>query len=236
MRVLLVLVCTVFSFLLQAAPADSTLSRLYDTQEVVPVQPDSSLFQKFRSDSQYDYYSHRVKDERSIWNYLVEKFFRWLTENMNMDVKQEQVNHTLLIIGIVLVIGFLILLYIYRPSIFFRDKKRKHDYRLEEETIYGLDFEQLIDAALRDKAYNHAIRWKYLQTLKYLQDKELIDWNPTKTINEYVYEMKNAGLRTLFKDMSTYFLYFHYGNFEATEVHYLDTFRLSDEIKKTTGE
>ena len=231
-------------FLLQAnalpgisAPSvDSPQPFSYNTDEVDLVQPDPVLFKKFKKDSDYDYYSteKEIESRRSWMEWLLSKLFDWLSERSpERVVSERETDATFLIIGIILLIVLTTLLFIYRPTLFFSNKKRSLDYRVEEDNIYGWDFDKLIAQALQNKEYNHAIRWKYLQMLKLLDDKEFIAWNPNKTVNEYCYELKSPTLRSLFKDLSLIFLHFRYGNFDAHEEHYDETSSLFDKIKNT---
>ncbi len=217
-----------------SSPADS-LSFTDNNQAINIVQPDSVLFKEFKDDPQYDYYTHSIKDKRTFWDYILEAISRWLSKNMQIEPEQKSIDNTFLIIGIILIIGLLVLLYIYRPSLFYKNSKRKQDYLVEEDNIYGTNFDKLIAEALSSEEYNQALRWKYLQTLRILQDRELIDWKPNKTVNEYAYELKNLAVRNLFREMSLFFLYFHYGNFKADATHFREVSRLSDEIVKMTG-
>ncbi len=207
-------------------------SRL-DSSHISAVSPDEATLSSFKNDPDYNYYEHQIKDERSIWDYIMESIRRWLSDNTEeVDIEDKTVDNVVMVVGILLLIGLLFLLYRKKPSLFYRNKKVKPDYKVEEENIYGIDFDQLIAAALKEKAYTHAIRWKYLQTLKWMEDRELIKWNPNKTVIEYCYELKNPDLRNQFRTFSTFFLYFRYGNFESEEVHFNEMKMMSDEIKK----
>ncbi len=214
--------------LLKVEPADTAL---YEKEKITPVQLDQSQLEEFRSDKDFDYYSHIVKDDRSWLDLLKLAIIRWLFEHLNMNVSVKQVGYGLYIIGGIVVAFFIFILFKYRPSFFSFNKRLKHQIKEEDETIYGIDFEKLINQALNAKDYFSAIRWKYLQTLRWMEEKEQIVWNPNKTVNEYVYEMKDSELKYLFKDISYLFLYFRYGNFEATEEHFHESKEISNKIK-----
>lgn len=216
--------------ILRGKQADS-LSYLYEKEEIIPLQLNQEQLKKFQNDKNYDYYFHIVKDERSLLDMLRAAILRWFIEKMNINVTRKQVDYGLLTIGVILVAGFIFLLFRYRPSFFFMNKKIKLQQTEEEETIYGIDFEKLIKQALDVGDYVSAIRWKYLQTLKWMEEKGQITWNPNKTVNEYVYEMKDSDLKYLFKDISYLFLHFRYGNFEATEQHFSESKTISGKIR-----
>ena len=206
----------------------------YCTEPVEVVVPDKKVYEGFKNDPDYDYDRENpvAPLKESFIERLLNKFFEWFFKNASSTSIKTVSGLTYLVIGVVLVMGLFLIFYIYRPSLFFRNKSNRIDYRVEDDNIYGWDFEKLIADALRDKEYNHAIRWKYLQTLKGMEERELIVWNPNKTVIEYTYEIKNSSVRDVFKDLSWLFLYFRYGNFQASESHYEETERLATEIAK----
>lgn len=109
---------------------------------------------------------------------------------------------------------------------------KKLAYHVEEDTIYGIDFEKEISAAMLRNEYREAVRLLYLQTLKQLSDAEKIDWQPYKTPTEYTYELKANALRTPFRELTNRFLRVRYGNFEATEALFHEMQTLQREIMK----
>ena len=114
------------------------------------------------------------------------------------------------------VLGWLI--YKYRPGLFGGKKEKALDYELEEDTIYGIDFDEALREAIARKDYREAVRLKYLQTLKQLTENECIDWQLHKTPTQYTYEFANED----FLRMTRHFLRIRYGNFDATPEIYED--------------
>ena len=135
--------------------------------------------------------------------------------------------------GLFILIVLLLIWFLYkkRPELFMRSGK-KLAYHVEEDTIYGIDFEKEISAAMLHNEYREAVRLLYLQTLKQLSDAEKIDWQPYKTPTEYTYELKANALRTPFRELTNRFLRVRYGNFEATEVLFHEMQTLQREIMK----
>ncbi|RRD57666.1 DUF4129 domain-containing protein [Tannerella forsythia] len=124
-----------------------------------------------------------------------------------------------ILIGLIVLIIALVVYFIWKkhPSLFTREKKMPGlPYDVEEENIYGVDFEKELSAALASNDFRSAIRIMYLQTLRFLADKEWIDWRIFKTPTEYIYELKPALLRPAFRDFTNRFLQVRYGNYQAT--------------------
>ena len=105
------------------------------------------------------------------------------------------------------------------------------DYDVEEDTIYGVNFEADIKQALQASDYRQAVRLRYLQTLKYLEDEGKIDWQPSKTPSQYVRQVNMPAFTTL----SRHFINVRYGNYEVTAELYEQVKALQDEIMKGGG-
>lgn len=67
------------------------------------------------------------------------------------------------------------------------------------EDIHDIDFNAQIEQALKNKSYTQAIRWSYLLNLKIMDDKNIIQWEPKKTNQDYYYEVESKQIRKDFK-------------------------------------
>lgn len=88
------------------------------------------------------------------------------------------------------------------------------------EDIHRMDFEALIASAQQQKEYRLAVRLTFLQALKKLSDHHQVDWRPGKTNKDYVNELTDERLRAGFNELSFYFEYAWYGEFDITEPLY----------------
>lgn len=85
-----------------------------------------------------------------------------------------------------------------------------------EENIHEMDFEQLIAEATQQRDYRKGVRLIFLYALKVLADGHLIRWEPGKTNHEYVAELQRRDLKKGLDDLSYYFDYAWYGNFQVS--------------------
>lgn len=96
----------------------------------------------------------------------------------------------------------------------------------EEDTIYGIEFEDNIEEMERQKNYLQCIRLKYLQLLRNLHDKKRIAWMISKTPTQYLYEVNMAE----FERITNIFMMIRYGNYPATAELYSEACSLYDVI------
>lgn len=86
------------------------------------------------------------------------------------------------------------------------------------EDIMQMDFKQLIQETKNKEDYRLSVRYYYLWLLKELSEREIINWHWDKTNSDYLYEIKNAGLKKDFEYLSYVYDYSWYGEFPIDEV------------------
>ena len=178
------------------------------------LQLDSELLTALQSDSQYDYDRELVGGDESLLEWLRRVIIEWLEDNLEIVLDNDVANYILIGLGVVVVLFLAWLYWRVRPRLFMRgEKKEALDYDVQEDTIYGVNFEVNIAKALREKDYRQAVRLVYLQTLLHLQNAGRIDWQPSKTPIQYMRHVNNLAFTT----MSHHFIRVRYGNFEATK-------------------
>lgn len=173
----------------------------------------------------YDYNRELVAQQESLWDWLVQKFLRWVDSFFDDSLSVGVRNAVLMFLGVV-VIGLIAwFLYRYRPELFMRNRKAAAEEEELPDNIYGIDFNAEISRALSQENYRQAVRYVYLKTLRRLSDTGRIDWQPSKTPTQYVREFPSEAFRLL----TQHFLRVRYGNFEATRGLYDEVLRLSQE-------
>ena len=182
-----------------------------DTISPEVVSFDRKVYEELKNDKKFNYYEVKVED--NWWIRLRRQIASWLNRNLNVELTMKQVSiiaYSFLALIVILVIVFL---YIYRPALFYRNKKRyAPGYMVGDEQIEGKDFDSLAKNALEREEYNDAIRWTYLKVLQTLNGNGFISFDPNKTVNEYVYEITKTELIPGFRTLTNQFIYFRYGN------------------------
>ncbi|WP_321438449.1 DUF4129 domain-containing protein [uncultured Bacteroides sp.] len=192
---------------------------------------DAARIAHYQADNQFDYNSQAVHRNVNIFDLINLWFTKLLSHLFNNEFAEkysEVILISLLIIFILLLVFFV---YKKRPELFYKEKK-VWNYKVDEETIYGVDFSNEIGNAVNREDYQLAIRLVYLQTLKHLSDSKCIDWQTYKTPTDYLYEMKRNEVVEDFRHLTNRFLMVRYGNFEANEATYEAVKSLQQEIWK----
>lgn len=178
------------------------------------LQLNTEVLTALQSDPQYDYDRELVGGGENLLEWLRRVIIEWLEDNLNMVVEEEVVNYVLIGIGVLVVLFLAYLYWRFRPKLFVRGgNEEEMAYDVQEDTIYGVDFKADIAKAMGSGDYRQAVRLVYLQTLLYLQNASLIDWQPSKTPVQYMRQVNNPAFTT----MSQHFMRVRYGNFEASK-------------------
>ena len=193
------------------------------------LQIDTLQLASFQNDPQYDYDRELMGGSQNLLEWLASVVNEWISETFDIVMDDEFTTYLLIIVG-VLVVALIAWFWWYkRPKLFMRGEKDDGlDYDVEEDTIYGVNFEVGIRHALEAHDYRQAVRLVYLQTLKYLEDEGKIEWRASKTPSQYVRQMNMPA----FTNLSRHFINVRYGNFEATPELFEQMKALQDEITK----
>ena len=189
---------------------------------------DTTKIAVWQSAPSYAYNKELMSQDINIYQWLMGKFQKLLSHLFGPHTAEYS---GYIILGIAILLIALVVWYLYkrRPELFMRNKKNKPlDYDIIEDTIYGVDFENGIRCAVSGGNYKEATRLIYLQTLKYLSDKGLIDWQTYKTPTQYLYELKTPA----FRELTNHFLRVRYGNFKASSDLFERMQSLQTEIEK----
>ena len=193
------------------------------------LQIDTLQLSAFQHDPQFDYDRELMGGSQSLMEWITEVIGEWISDTFDVVVSSDFVTYLLVMLGF-LVIGIFAWFWWYkRPRMFMKGEKDDAlDYDVEEDTIYGVNFETAITHALEAQDYRQAVRLVYLQTLKYLEDEGKIEWQLSRTPSQYVRQVNTPP----FTALSRHFINVRYGNFIATLDLYEQMKALQDDITK----
>lgn len=197
---------------------------IYDSETTLyPVDLDPDKINSYKEDSAFNYLTEVTND--SWWT----RFKRWvgmryrqLLEYLFQDYQANSILAFFLrilpyiIIG--LVIGFIIWLFIrLNPgqSILGTPEGGQVYSNEEENLIKSTDISGFIEKAINDGNYRLAVRYYYLQLLKQLNEKGIIDYEYQKTNSEYLSQINEDAVRQPVKRLMRIYDYIWYGSFEV---------------------
>ena len=194
-------------------------------QGVVPVEIrnyDTDRIKELRESNDFDYVETPTETPSLItrvWNFIrniINSIFRAASGTTAGRFITYLVGFILLLVAVIKLLG------INTRNVFYGTSgKGKVDFEFLEENIHSLDFEKLLAEALSKDDFRLAIRLTYLKTLKRLSDGLVVEWEAGKTNYDYLYEIKDSERKSLFRDLSYYFDYAWYGDFEVDEPIYV---------------
>jgi len=220
-----------FGFTTSLKGQDTLIHAKKEILSCEPLSYNSETYTKFKKQKFYDYYTIKIKS-KSIIEILHEKLNDWLFQIFKTTMERKEFDRLLWIIGILIVIIFGLIIYIKKPGIFYLNKKSTLTYSIEEENIEIQDLDYYTENSIKEKRFSDAIRWQYLKTLKILHERDYISYDAHKTVNEYVYEIKDLNLRKHFRNLSGEFIYYRYGKGKA-DIENFSKFRIAAETIQT---
>lgn len=226
-------------FCLNIAAQDSIPFQKIDTLKIVTkfkesdILIDSSAVDKrsFLPDLKQKYsddefiYEQKLKEKNS-WTRFIEWLSYWLGKIFSIGSDSASMSAIEIIVKILAIAIIVFVIYLIVKAVMndegrwvfgkSSDKKIIH-YDEIERNLQIVDFEKLINEALKSGERRLAIRYYYLWLLKKMASKEIIEWDVEKTNSDYIYEIKNTKLKEEFTYLSYLYNYIWYGEFDFDE-------------------
>lgn len=189
---------------------------VYDSSKIEQRNFSSSSLNVYKNDRDFQYEKETI--QRETW---WDRFWDWFWNKYEDIMSTERGRTTMRIIYWILGIAALAFFALKvskmnRLNLFSASPQSKTPYTIEEENIHAISFDEAIQNALHEGNYRLAIRLLYLQNLKMLTDKNLIEWQLNKTNKDYLREMI-PSLQQAFKHITDVFEYAWYGHFTVTK-------------------
>ncbi|MHA6280716.1 DUF4129 domain-containing protein [Salinimicrobium sp. CAU 1759] len=197
-------------------------------EELVPLDFSEETIERFKEDPDYDYSEAIAEDHwwtrfkryiRLQW----QRFLDW----MFGDYEAPLLLAILLDILPYLLLGLLLafILYLFgkiNPGnhIFGTPDGGEVHFTEEEKIIKTRNIRSLIERAVASENYRLAVRYHFLYLLQQLSREEIVVYDPAKTDEEYVLEIKDKELQGIFRKLSRIYDYVWYGDFTPNVTDY----------------
>ena len=179
---------------------------------------DSTKMEAYRRDIDFQYDRDRGPT-KSLWQQFVDWFWRTIEELLSTKSGQATYKTILIVLSVaILTYVILRLTGMTRMGMFTRaDGDLGLDYTVGQEDIHTLNFDEAIARAESARNFRLGIRLLYLQTLKKLSERQLIQWQLNKTNTVYAQELAQSGHGAPFRELTRDFEYTWYGERHVAE-------------------
>lgn len=179
--------------------------------------PDTALIKSYREDASFDY----VKEagNQGWW----ERFVQWLGDFFSWgDLSFDDRGVIVIVLkalAILLAVFFIYKLIRAGYTLPFGHKEKRFagDVPDVPECVDEISYPLLLERALAEKNYPQAVRVHYLYVLYLLNARGIICQSRDKTNVAYIYEIKDKEMKVVFCELSRFFDYVYYGEFEVDE-------------------
>lgn len=196
-----------------------------DTKDIIPRK--FGDLNKLYSDEDFIY--ERSKENSGWWT----RFKHWLSDFIrdifSITTEGQASNITDITINIAGVIIFLLVIYFIFKAVMNEEGKwifgKSSDKNVIpvsdiEKNIHVTDFSKLIEEAEAENNYRLSVRYYYLWLLKFLTDKDIIEYDVEKTNSDYFNEIVAAEVKKQFAYTSYLYNYIWYGEFDVNQTQY----------------
>ncbi|WP_187695248.1 DUF4129 domain-containing protein [Chryseobacterium sp.] len=193
--------------------------------QVYPKKFAQNYRQQYRG-ADFDYSG--VKPRESIWQKFlkkVEEIIDFLFDELNPGKAMGITGIIIRVLAILLIsflIYFLLRFLVSRYGTFSAKKNNKVIINGTEvhENIHEINFAETILAYEQQGDFRSAVRYRFLNVLKNLTDRNVILWTPEKTNRDYLSEITQPDLKQQFSDLVYIYDNVWYGEFSIDEASY----------------
>ncbi|OGU68846.1 MAG: hypothetical protein A2W30_00930 [Ignavibacteria bacterium RBG_16_36_9] len=176
------------------------------------------ILEKYKNDPEFDY--DGGPKEAEDW---ISKIKNWINQQLAIlrsskaySTLLDYLYYGLMIAALILIVRGLIKA--DRRGLLF-GKINSNEIKIieSEEDISQINFDELISIAIESKQYKLAVRYLFLNSLKLLSEKGLIELKNNKTNYQYLSEIKNNQIADVFRNTTSSFEWIWYGDFPVDE-------------------
>ncbi|MDR6785881.1 hypothetical protein ABIE26_004650 [Pedobacter africanus] len=222
---LLILLCTSAVCFPAAAPALAAGKSVLiknDSTKLELRNFNQQKIQQYKTEKEF-LYEEAERIDLSYWD----RFWKWFWSLFDGVVSNEYSGGILKYLVMLLAAGLIVFIVVKFSGLdlkIFAGKAKAVDvpYSESPDNIHEINFNEEIDKAVAAANYRLAVRLFYLKSLKLLNDKALIDWQPEKTNQTYISELTDPDKKTSFTALTTQFEYIWYGEFFIDREHFIE--------------
>jgi hypothetical protein len=175
-----------------------------DTSHIKPRSFSADRINAYKADKTFQYVEE-TQGPKSDWT----RFWDWIMEKLRhlLGIGTSGIGYFKIVIAVGILLIFVFIMWrLNRGALLARrNTEGAMAYKVGQEDIQGIGFDQEIQKAIQSKNFRMAVRLLYLQALKNLADRGLIVWRANKTNAAYLNEIIDQGQRQSFADLTHQF-------------------------------
>lgn len=189
----------------------------------VPLKFDKEKIASYKTNPDFDY-TEKIQQE-SWWtnfkNWVAlqwSRLLRWIFGDLDASPLLAFFLKLLPYILLALLLGLLLYLFSkMSPAWYFRSSHDTPKIILDEDEkiIRKRDIKQLIESAISRGNYRLAVRYHFLYILQQLTQRDLINYDSSKTDEDYLQELLQPELKEQFKKLNRIYDFVWYGHFDT---------------------
>ncbi len=193
-----------------------------------PLEFDREEINALKQDPEFDYTDEKVQENwwtrfkrylRLQW----QKFLNWLSGDHNINEFVLFLFESLpyLLIAAILLFAVWLFTKLNPAGSYLKDPKAASVFiNEEEEIVQSRNIQKLIEEAVAAGNYRLAVRFHYLLVLQKLSEKGFIDYQYSKTDEDYLIEIQKEELGRQFSQITRIYDFIWYGNFTVSAGNY----------------
>ncbi|MEJ7739128.1 MAG: DUF4129 domain-containing protein [Chitinophagaceae bacterium] len=208
MRICLFLIC--LTCLQQLVFAQGRIN--YDTARFTERRFSAVQMDRYRSDPDFRY-DLIQEPPHSVWDRFWVWFWKKLGEILKIRNGTRILNATFILVAIAILLFFIFKISGMNNIGLFAKKNTGEglSHSVLDDDVHTINFDIAIQQAIEGGNYRFAIRLLYLQSLKNLTDRQLINWQINKTNFAYVSELNGKACQQPFNELTSQFEMNWYG-------------------------
>lgn len=159
---------------------------------------------------------------------LMDRFMDWLSELIFGDNNNENIEftRTLIIWAVIIFCVILVVWLLWRSDLsrLVRPESKLTTFNFSEITddLSTINFDKMIEDAVKNSDFRTAIRWNYLKCLFLLEKGGHLMFQPAKTNIDYQNDLKRSNFLNEFKAVSRIYDHIWYGKFTVDQTKYTE--------------
>jgi hypothetical protein len=206
---ILLVICTFFT----SQQLFSQQALVFDTSKVEVRIFNTGKLREFKNNRDFQY-DRVLEPPASLWDRFWSWFWNKIDEMLSTETGKRTFSTIMIVIAAAVLVYTIMKITGMSGAGLFRSKNTGAGipYTTLDEDIHAISFEEAIERAVNEGNLRLAVRLLYLQTLKKLSDRGLINWQINKTNIAYVQELAGTTYGQSFNQLTLKFETNWYGD------------------------